>query len=145
MNTLLLGYVKDDPKSINKRMSTIEQVQAQIKAPCSVMTPEYFLTSDKNIFQYNYLVDATTGYHYFIDDIIMQSNHTYSLICSIDTLGTYADTIRGLTALVSRSESKFTPYIVDDRIVPSANRIINSVNVGDVGTGFAYTLTVNGG
>lgn len=61
---------------------------------------------------YNYLHIPTLKRYYFIDDIIVKTDNTFELRCSVDVLESFKDDILAGTGHLVKSES-YNPYYGD--------------------------------
>lgn len=104
--------------NLSKRTNSTKQptapaavtLTAEIKAPCSILTPVLELATDPSAYNYCY-VDKFQRY-YFISDITFNRG-LWIVSLSVDTLATYKTAIGNYSGYVLRSASERDEYIKD--------------------------------
>ena len=153
---IVLHVISDDRKKINKTLNEIASINANIKAPCSIMRP--VLQFDKNTvgsdwYHANYAYIPAFGRYYFIDNITAESDGLITLELTVDVLYTYSKQIMITQFQVVRAQRYYDNYFVDTQIplkVDKSIRQSTSDFLGsipqDTGSGKNnYVLTVAGG
>lgn len=141
MHKIDLCYTKENPKALDKELTLI--VSKNCKSfDIDILNVEFTVNAERGqILNSNYIVDYSTGYRYFISKYEEMPNKMYKLTCAIDLYSTFADWIKQQSPVITRQEFLHSKFIIDNRVIPSTNRMINKIKVGDVGTGFNYFLT----
>lgn len=153
---IVLHCISDDRKKINKTLNQIASINANIKAPCSIMRP--VLQFDKNTvgsdwYRANYAYIPAYARYYFIDNITAENDGLMTLELTVDVLYTYSKQIMITQFQVVRAQRYFDKYFIDTQIplkVDKSIRQSTSDFLGsipqDTGSGNNnYVLTVAGG
>lgn len=146
--TLDILNTSDDKRCLTKSTTEIKSVECKLKQGTSIINPTVIIKklSAKNIRRFNYARIADFGRYYFINDIIESTAGQLEVSMHVDVLRTYAQDIKGLTALILRQENVYSPYFVDSEALVRTNRFRDKKNIGVVGGSSAeYYLTVNNG
>lgn len=120
--------------NLSKRTNSTKQptapaavtLTAEIKAPCSILTPILELATDPSAYNYCYL-DKFQRY-YFIGDITFNRG-LWIVTLSVDTLATYKSAIGSYSGYVLRSASERDEYILDNRYINTSNTTHSSNTV----------------
>lgn len=117
--TITLMLSKSEPNSLSKELKAVATYTGTLRAQCSIIDPVIEIQLDTlrlNISQCNYLYIPDFKRYYFIKNITVIRQNLWQISCHVDVLYTYADYIKQLPALVSRSGLD-SPYIEDDKVV----------------------------
>lgn len=137
----------NDKKVLHKTVNTLREIDCAVKESSSILEPVLIVSLDCIIsfsnLNYAY-IDAFERY-YFIDDIIVETGRTVEIKCSVDVLQTYNSEIDKISTLIKRQEYVYSDFLTDTELPIRVNRVKVKKNVGEVGDGNYYYLTVNGG
>lgn len=114
-HTINIGTTPDDPRKLSKSTSWSSSPSVELYEPCSVMNPVFILKYKASYATCNYLYFPDWNRYYFIDNMTMLSGGKCQLSCTVDTLMSYKDEIKGLQVNVVRNEDKgkANPYFAD--------------------------------
>lgn len=101
------------------------QIDLQLKSGTSLISPT-FLISQSGKPSYNYV--SFEGRYYFINDVVSVRQDLWEISCSVDALASWKSDVGGTTALIMYATGG-SSSIIDQRIPPKANAVINSDNV----------------
>jgi hypothetical protein len=151
-----LHSISDDRKKINKTLNRIADINANLKAPCSIMRP--VLEFDKasvgtEWYRANYAYIPSFGRYYHIDSITAESDGLMSLELSVDVLFTYRKQLMITQFQVVRAQRFYDQYFIDTQIPLKVDKSIRQTDQDFLGsipqdTGSNknnYVLTVAGG
>lgn len=110
---IIIGATSDDRRKLNKTITTIATIDAQLKQPCDVLNPVFIISYSSSYVTANYVTASELGRKYFINNINLLPGNRIELSCSVDVLMTYNNDIRGLTVNVNRQENIVEPYLPD--------------------------------
>lgn len=110
--TLTIYNNTSDKRVLNKAITKIADITADIITPTDILNPSFVL--DKNNAVGNYLYCDELHRYYYIDSITQTTAHRVVINCSIDVRMSWADDIKALTGTIDRQENKNNGYIVDN-------------------------------
>ena len=110
---IIIGSTSDDRRNLNKTITTIATIDAQLKQPCDVLNPVFIISYSSRYVTTNYVTASELGRKYFINNINLLPGNRVELSCSVDVLTTYNNAIRSLTVNVNRQENIVEPYLPD--------------------------------
>ena len=145
---LTLMKTSSDKRDLSKSTTTIKTVNCKIKEGTSIINPTVIINkmSASHIRQCNYAYISDFGRYYFVNDIVEMPAEQIQVSMHVDVLNTYKDNIRGLTTLIERQETVYSPYFVDEEMLVRTTRFREKKNIGVIGGNVAYYyLTVNNG
>lgn len=143
-----------DVKGINKNLDDYLNIQGvNLKEDTSILTPTLLLTmpQGRNISEFNYCEVPIYNRFYFIQDIVQKQGNMYEISCRVDVLETYKQYYLERECYIDRCEIKFKENqgamtkFFDNEYPIRSDVNITTVDVGIVGSGTTYFLTVNGG
>lgn len=113
--SIKLYNVSDDPRKLNKTLGTPTEVtNVRPTDIVDLMNPSFILDYNENYTTKNYLyASAPFDRYYFITDMQVDIGKKIVISCAIDTLYTYREDIRSITANIVRSESEKEHYLPD--------------------------------
>lgn len=119
-------------------------VNVRLKAPTSVLSPVFILSS--NALDYNYC--KWNGRYYYINDIISDANNYTEYHCSVDALASWKTNIGASTEYVLRSASQFDGYIQDSlyplKVKPRETKLVlSTLNNSYQGSSFVVGVVNN--
>ena len=110
---IIIGSTSDDRRNLNKTITTIATIDAQLKQPCDVLNPVFIISYSSRYVTANYVTASELGRKYFINNINLLPGNRVELSCSVDVLMTYNSEIRSLNVNVNRQENIVEPYLPD--------------------------------
>lgn len=146
MNVTLMTTVSDK-RELNKSLRVIGSADCQIKAGTSIIDPVIIISRSTfdNVKQLNYAYIPDFNRYYFVNNVTVDTAQTMEIEMHVDTLYTYRQGIKNISTLIVRQENVYSDYLVDSMLPVRSNRFKIKKNVGKVGDGNYYYLTVNGG
>lgn len=119
-------YINEsDNRVVTKTITQKKQLDVVFKETDDLKRPVLELAYDTDLEGSNYCY--LNGYYYYITDM-QYSQQRLQLQLHADLLMTYATQIKNLTAIVSRQENKYYPYLHDDRLPIKAFQEITTIN-----------------
>lgn len=91
------------------------------------------------------------GMYYYIDDVDMLPGGRYALHLRLDPLTSYADSIKGLSAVVARQAGANVPMLADSSYLTKSNIQVETLQfdrspfVVNYASDFCYVMSVIGG
>lgn len=113
--TLKLYTNVSDKIVVNKQITQIgSDLSGTLRENCSVVDPIIKVegTVGSNITSCNYAYITEFGRYYYINNIVCVGN-LFELHMHVDVLKTYADGIKGNSAVISRQENNYNLYLQD--------------------------------
>ena len=145
MATITLYKNSSADNVINKSISEVASYNINIKASCSIMMPTIVL-DDSAALSCNYAYIDTFQRYYFIKTVDVQPGGLCVLQLKEDVLYTYKDSIKKLTAIISRQENLYNLYLPDSEFKVLAYNNKKTVPFSSPFTkDLQFVLTVNGG
>lgn len=131
-------------KNSTKRPSGGRVVDVVMKENTSVESPTFLI--DGIDLDANYC--SAFGHYYYIDDIRLNNNNIYELVCSQDVLATHKDTIGNTSAYILRSASEYDGNVVDNMYpvkTEVTNEVVNVSGIIDVTGSYVIGIVGTGG
>lgn len=93
---------------------TVHSFDVALKENTDVFKPTFVLQANDELWNYNYIDGSQfSGRQYFITDVRSIGYLQYEVDCRTDVLSTWANQIRGNTAVIKRQEKKYNLYLDD--------------------------------
>lgn len=122
---ITLYNVSDDNEKISKTLGEgLVFSSSSIKEQTDVTRITLRIQTSSNLSGYNYAYVSEYGRYYFIETIETTPTGYWVLGCRCDVLMSFASQILNLRGTVTRSESLFNMYLMDDRYKAYAYRDI---------------------
>lgn len=118
MNITLYSNSSDN-NVVTKNISQVASLTGSLRNESGIMSPSILIQGTYPSANYCYISDW--GRYYFIEEIISVRNNISEIRCRIDTLMTYAQQIRSLTAIIKKQENDYNLYINDGSFMTYAN------------------------
>ena len=140
-------YSLEDKTKLDRNMNFICEKECKLKEPTDVLNPTISVSKFNNWQMVNAIYIEELKRFYFVNESPMLLGGVVSFACHVDVLKTYADALKGTTALIDRNEFLYNPYIEDPQLRVKANRLRQVRKIGNVGnpSGAYFALTVTGG
>lgn len=90
-----------------------QNIEVQIKAPCSILSPVIIISGDVYDPEWNYCYIYIWKRFYFMHDATIQPGNRWEVQLGVDVLATWKEYILASTAYVARSASNYSNYIPD--------------------------------
>lgn len=146
MNIQLM-YNLSDNNTINKSLTTLNTMTAEIKQESSVIDPELLVTAYP--LNANYLYIPQFKRYYFITNVTSVRNGLWRITCHVDVLETYKEAILKQYAIIKRQEFNYNLLQDDSEFKVYKDRLYQTLTVGAaspvLGTDYYYILTLGGG
>ena len=123
----------DDKRVINKTLTQLYTVNANIITPSSVMTPQLRVAWSSGLPAANYMYIQAFNRYYYITDIIADTGGAAIISGRVDVLMSYAAAIKSLPAVVIRSTSSTntgsqkSTWIPDPQLPMTTGRTVKAV------------------
>lgn len=141
MNITLYSNSSDN-NVVTKNISQIANLTGSLRNESGIMSPSILIQGTYPSANYCYISDW--GRYYFIEEIISVRNNISEIRCRIDTLMTYAQQIRGLTAIIKKQENDYNLYINDGSFMTYANDKVFTKGFPGSFSDDSYVLLVSG-
>ena len=118
-----------------------------LKENTSKESPVFILTipDEDWTFPFNYI--QWNDHYYFVDDVVLMSNHTYEVHCTQDVLATYKTEIGNYSAYIERADSEYNEFMNDSYISETqmiVNHDVKKTLIDGVNTDGCYIMRVVG-
>lgn len=141
MNITLYSNSSDN-NVVTKTISQVASLTGSLRNESGIMSPSILIQGTYPSANYCYISDW--GRYYFIEEIISVRNNISEIRCRIDTLMTYAQQIRGLTAIIKKQENDYNLYINDGSFMTYANDKVFTKGFPGSFSDDSYVLLVSG-
>lgn len=141
MNITLYSNSSDN-NVVTKNISQVASLTGSLRNESGIMSPSILIQGTYPSANYCYISDW--GRYYFIEEIISVRNNISEIRCRIDTLMTYAQQIRGLTAIIKKQENDYNLYINDGSFMTYANDKVFTKGFPGSFSDDSYVLLVSG-
>lgn len=131
-----------DNNVVTKTISQVASLTGSLRNESGIMSPSILIQGTYPTANYCYISDW--GRYYFIEEIISVRNNISEIRCRIDTLMTYAQQIRGLTAIIKKQENDYNLYINDGSFMTYANDKVFTKGFPGSFSDDSYVLLVSG-
>lgn len=109
-------------------------VSCNLKAPCSIKSPELLISGD--VFGYNYAYIADFGRYYFVNDVVSESKGLTKYILEEDVMASNKTAIGSTVARIAFASTGYDVYIPDVRIgVSSEIEVYLGMESSGIGSG----------
>ena len=123
--TINLYNVSDDNEKIDKTLGTAKSfTSSTIKEQTDVTNITLRIQTTDNLSAYNYAYVSEYGRYYYIDRIETTPTGYWVLSCRCDVLMSFKSDILNLKGTVTRSESLYNGYLIDNEYKAYAYRNI---------------------
>lgn len=128
-----MGYNIELCKTGKRENSTAQApagtvVNASLKNGVSVLSPEFYLNTGDDTF--NYI--KFNGRGYWVRDKIWERQSLMRAVCEVDVLGSWKSSILGTTAYVVHSASNYNINLKDSRLMTHADSVISTWQGDDI-------------
>lgn len=120
---ITIGCCADDPRKLNKTVTSTKTITATIKDNCDVLNPIFYVVFDSDIMQNHYNYVTAWGRGYFISGLQVVPGEGIRIYCKQDTLSTYADQIAGCSAVIARNSATPNTYLPDPALQTEAYQL----------------------
>lgn len=127
--SVTLYQTTDDRRTIDKTLSgALAFSTVNIKRDTNILNPYIIITTQNNIFSYNYAYVSDFSRYYYIDNIDVLSGGRVGLSLKCDVLKSHATEIKNLYGLMTRSEAVGAPtYVNDDRLPLYPDKTVKTI------------------
>lgn len=99
---------------VTKDISALLTVSGELKTETSIIDPVIMIECDLSaVTGCNYMTIPTFGRSYFVNNIRSIRKGLVEFSCHVDVLSSFADEIRGNTAIIRKQENKWNLYLND--------------------------------
>lgn len=145
MSKIYMFNMLSPKNEVPKRRAFLGEKEISLMPGNSLDNPRFKLSGGFFPPTLNYIYFDKFNRFYYVDDIIAESNDTFTLICSSDPLFSMWDRISTNQFLVDRQEFKYNPLMEDPCVQMETGAQITKKIIGNVGKTISYVLTVTGG
>lgn len=134
------------PKNeVPKRRAYLGEKEVSIMPGNSLDSPQFKVSGGVLPPDLNYIYYDKFKRFYYVENIILESNDVYTIICKSDALYSMWDRLSTNQFLVDRQEFKYNPLMEDPCVQMETGAQITKKIIGNVGKTISYVLTVTGG
>lgn len=143
--TITLGRCTADHERLDKAVTTVSTLTAQIKDDTSIVDPVFIIHNPGTV-NFNYVVVAEWSRRYFVRDITALTGERLAVSCHCDVLSTYAQQIRAADGIIEKQQygAMTSPYLNDGSYVMECKNVIQSYNFPQ-GFSAASTILITAG
>ena len=117
-------------------------VSCNLKAPCSIKSPELIISGD--VFNYDYAYIADFGRYYFVNDVISESKGLTRYILEEDVMASNKTAIGSTVARIAFASTGYDKYIPDPRLgVSSTIHVYPQSDSSGIGNGMNILTVAN--
>ena len=99
---------------VTKDISALLTVSGELKTETSIIDPVIMIECDLSaVTGCNYITIPTFGRSYFVNNIRSVRTGLVEFSCHVDVLSSFANEIRGNTAIIRKQENKWNLYLND--------------------------------
>ena len=138
--TITLGRCTADHERLDKAVTTVSTITAQIKDDTSIVDPVFIIHYPGTV-NFNYVVVAEWSRRYFVRDITALTGDRLAVSCHCDVLSSFKTGIRAAQAIIDKQEGKgkTSPYLNDGSYVMECKAVNQSYNFPQ---GFSSSSTI---
>ena len=135
---------RDPANKLNKNVGVARSLEGTLREPSSIIDPVILIETSPTGFNYMYIPDFKR--YYYIVNVTSVRNGLVEVAGHVDVLKTYANEIRGFTAIIQRQENMYNTYLDDGvfKAYQNSNHKIISFPVSFTDTSFVLALAGNG-
>lgn len=113
--TITLYTNNSEPVKLQKDLTELVTTQGTLKEGTTILNPDILIsiTDATLLSKCNYAYIKEFGRYYFITDITVERNTQFRFAMHVDVLGTYADYLLQLNAVIARQENEYNLYLND--------------------------------
>lgn len=122
--TITLGRCGSDHERLDKSVTTVQTLTAQIKDDTSVVDPVFIIHNPGTV-NFNYVEAQEWGRKYFVRDITALSGERLAVSCHCDVLSSFKAGIRAASAIIDKQQNDHmtSPYINDGSYVMLCKKV----------------------
>lgn len=112
--SILLQQNNSEDNRITKNVNTIASVSGVLKDDTSIIDPVILIRCNlPSVVNCNYMTISSFNRSYFVRNIKSVRNGLVEFNCHVDVLSSFADSIKGNTAIIKRQENDWNLYLND--------------------------------
>lgn len=113
--TIILYTNNSEPVKLQKDLTELLSTQGSLKEGATILNPDILIniTDASLLSTCNYAYIEEFKRYYFITDITVERNTQFRFTMHVDVLGTYADYLLQLNAVIARQENEYNLYLND--------------------------------
>lgn len=143
--TIDIQYSSSEANRVNKEILTLKRLEGYLRNNANTIDPEIMIEGNiQDMSGANYLTIYSFRRHYFIREIESIRTGLYMIRAHVDVLTTYAEAIKGNTAIIHRQANNFNLYLDDGVMKVYQNPIIETYSFPNGFTDLMYVMPVVG-
>lgn len=103
----------DDPRRINKNLSTVGTATAAPTTAVNMLNPLLTLNYNAALLSANYVYISEFSRYYYIENMEIDTAQRLNISCKVDVLMSHANNILACEVIAKRSEVKYNLYLQD--------------------------------
>lgn len=125
---------------VSKSISTYGTYTCKLQEPCTLEQPHVRMQLTSFNPAANYMYIDLLGRYYYITAVEYLEHGLVELTGSVDPLMSFANSIRGLDAIVDRNEFDYDDYMVDPDLLMGVERVNTTEYIGHIEDSTQYYL-----
>ena len=117
-----LYVTTSDREKLTKALGSTQTYSCVMKDTVNVLRPTVRIQTADNLSGYNYARIERYGRYYYVNAIRTTPNGYWEIDLEVDPLMTYANSIKQCYGTITRSETLFNGYLIDEAFKSYANR-----------------------
>lgn len=131
--------------AVTKQLTTLATATGYLRDTSSIIEPIFMVEGDVATWSnLNYCYIASFGRYYFVNNIVSIRSGIFEVHCKVDVLMSFANQIKGHSALVRRQQQQYNLLINDGSIRTYANAHSLTYAFPNGFTGHSLVLCVAG-
>lgn len=127
--SIIVQRNNSEDNRITKNVSTIFTVNGNLKDNTSIIDPVILIQCDlTSVVNCNYISIPEFHRSYFVRNIKSVRNGLVEFNCHVDVLSSFADAIKGNTAIIKRQENDWNLYLNDGTLRVYQNSMVLTKN-----------------
>lgn len=143
--TIDIQYTSSEYNRVNKQVLTLIRLEGVLRNNADTINPEIIIEGNiQDVAGANYLTIYAFKRKYFIRSIESIKNGIYMIKAHVDVLSTFANAIKGNTAIIHRQANKFNLYLDDGIMKVYQNPLIETYSFPNGFSNVMYVMPVVG-
>ena len=111
--TIQLYNQTGDPRQLQKNITHLATITAQLTDQCSVTDPVFIFDMDDDYITANYIYVSEWDRYYYITDRVILNGNQVQINCHVDVLMSFRNDILNSQCIADRCVNRVNPYIED--------------------------------
>lgn len=125
---------------VSKSISAYGSYTCKLQEPCTLDAPKVRMQLANYNPAANYMYIDLLKRYYYIGPVTYLENGLVEIVGSVDPLMSFANSIRGLDAIIDRNEYDYDDYMVDPDLLMGVERVNTTEYIGHIEDSTQYYL-----